>query len=121
MNCVFKMPQLELLQDFTSILGVADKITIEPGLADVTEGVAKNFICSVYHSCKRETPTITWNYKNMQISTQSKTLSGSNRVTYSNITFLGSKDEHGKKLTCTAKFSGGVTAETSVVLRVQRK
>ncbi|XDV31925.1 hypothetical protein PO909_002848 [Leuciscus waleckii] len=99
---------------------VHHRVTIEPELADVTEGVAKNFTCSVYHSCQRETPTITWNYENMQVSTGSNTLSGLNRVTYSNITFLGSKDDHGKKLICTAKFSGG-NIEASVVLHVQRE
>ncbi|KAK9962508.1 hypothetical protein ABG768_007866 [Culter alburnus] len=95
------------------------EIKIEPELTDFSEGVAKNFICSVYHSCQKETPTITWNYKNMQVSTGSKTLSGLDRITYSSITFLGSKQDHGKKLICTAIFSGGNT-ETSVVLRVQR-
>ncbi|XP_048017469.1 sialoadhesin-like isoform X3 [Megalobrama amblycephala] len=98
---------------------VHHKITIEPELADVTEGVAKIFSCSVYHSCQKETPTITWNYKNMQVSTGRKTLSGLDQITYSRITFLGSKQDHGKKLTCTAIFSGGNT-ETSVVLRVQQ-
>ncbi|XP_039526320.1 sialoadhesin-like [Pimephales promelas] len=98
---------------------VHHKIAIEPELAEVTEGVAKNFTCSVYHSCQRETPTITWNYENMQISTQSKTLSGLDRVTNSNITFLGAKEEHGKKLICTATFSGG-NIEASVVLHVQQ-
>ncbi|CAM4555654.1 unnamed protein product [Leuciscus chuanchicus] len=97
---------------------VHDKITIEPVVGDVTEGVAKNFTCSVYHSCQRETPTITWNYENMQVSTGSNTVSGLNRVTYSTITFLGAKDDHGKKLICTATFSGG-NPETSVALRVQ--
>jgi len=56
----------------------------------------------------------------MQISTQSKILSGLDRVTNSNITFLGAKEEHGKKLICTATFSGENT-ETSVVLHVQRE
>ncbi|XP_067306344.1 uncharacterized protein [Pseudorasbora parva] len=98
---------------------VHQKIMIEPDLADVTEGVAKTFTCSVYHSCQRETPTITWNYENMQVSTGSKTLSGVDRVTFSNITFLGEKDDNGKKLICSAKISGGNT-ETYVVLRVQQ-
>ncbi|XDV31912.1 hypothetical protein PO909_002837 [Leuciscus waleckii] len=97
---------------------VHHEITIEPELADVTEGVAKNFTCSVYHSCQRETPTITWNYENMTVSNDSKTLSGLDRVTYSTITFLGSKDDHGKKLSCTATFSGK-DIMASVVLRVQ--
>ncbi|XP_016118274.1 sialoadhesin-like, partial [Sinocyclocheilus grahami] len=94
------------------------KITIEPELADVTEGVAKNFICSVYHSCQKEHPTITWNYENMQVTERSKTLSGLTRVTYSNITFLGVKEDHEKKLICIANFSGG-NITTSVVLRVK--
>ncbi|XP_067306348.1 sialoadhesin isoform X1 [Pseudorasbora parva] len=98
---------------------VHQRITIEPELADVTEGFAKTFTCSVYHSCQRETPTITWNYKNMQVSTGSKTLSGVDRVTYSIINFLGAKEDHGKKLICTAKFSGRNT-ETHVVVHVQQ-
>ncbi|XP_051720101.1 sialoadhesin-like isoform X15 [Ctenopharyngodon idella] len=95
------------------------KITIKPELADVTEGVAKNFSCSVYHSCQKETPTITWNYENMQVSTGRITLSSLDQVNYSNITFLGSKEDHGKKLICTAKFSGG-NIEASVALHVQQ-
>ncbi len=111
------MSQLDLLQNFSSISGVYYNITIEPELADVTEGVTKSFTCSIYHSCQKE-PTITWNYENMQVTKGSKTLSGLNRVTYSNITFLGAKEDRGKKLICTANFSGGnITA--AVVLRVQ--
>ncbi|XP_016370360.1 uncharacterized protein LOC107710143 [Sinocyclocheilus rhinocerous] len=98
---------------------VHHNITIEPELADVTEGVAKNFICSVYHSCQKENPTITWNYENMQVTEWSKTLSGLDRITYSNITFLGAKEDHGKKLICTAYFTGG-DIKTSVVLHVQQ-
>ncbi len=104
----------------TPILGVHRKITIEPNLSDVTEGVAKSFTCNVHHSCQKENPTITWNYKNMQVTKGSKTLSGFNRVTYSDISFLGAKVDHGKKLICTAKFSGG-DVSASVILRVQRK
>ncbi|KAL1261105.1 hypothetical protein QQF64_008932 [Cirrhinus molitorella] len=98
---------------------VHEKITIEPELADVTEGVAKNFICSVQYSCQKETPTITWNYKNMQITKGSKTPSGLNRISYSNIAFLGTEEDHGKKLICSAKFSGGDVSAV-VVLRVQQ-
>ncbi|XP_016370359.1 sialic acid-binding Ig-like lectin 12 [Sinocyclocheilus rhinocerous] len=102
----------------TSAQCVHHNITIEPELADVTEGVAKNFICSVYHSCQKENPNITWNYENMQVTEWSKTLSGLNWVIYSNITFLGAKVDHEKKLICTAKFSGR-DIMASVVLNVQ--
>ncbi|XP_073674439.1 sialoadhesin-like [Garra rufa] len=102
----------------TSAQCVHHKITIEPELADVTEGVAKNFICSVYHSCQNENPTITWNYENMQITKGNKKLSSLNQVTYSNITLLGAKEDDGKKLICTANLSGG-TITASIVLHVQ--
>ncbi|XP_026120045.1 myelin-associated glycoprotein-like isoform X2 [Carassius auratus] len=95
------------------------KITIEPELADVTEGIAKNFICSVHHSCQKENPTITWNYENMQVTTGSKKLSGVNQISYSNITFLAAKEDNEKKLICTVKFSGA-DFNASVVLRVQQ-
>ncbi len=72
------MSQLDLLQDLSSKSFVHHKITFKPELADVTEGVAKNFICSVYHSCQKENPTITWNYENMQVTEWNKTLSGLN-------------------------------------------
>ncbi|KAI2646836.1 Sialoadhesin [Labeo rohita] len=112
------MPQLDLFQDLSSISGVHHNITIEPELADVTEGVAKNFICSVYHLCQNENLTITWNYENMQVTEWNKTLSGLDQMTYSNIAFLGAKEDHGKKLICTAK-SSGRDIMASVVLNVQ--
>ncbi|XP_052472392.1 sialoadhesin isoform X2 [Carassius gibelio] len=92
-----------------------NEITIEPELADVTEGVARSFTCNVHHSCQKENPTITWNYKNMQVTKGNK----NNQNSYSIITFLGVKEDHGKKLICTAKFSGG-DVSASVVLRVQQ-
>ncbi len=91
---------------------------MEPESADVTVGIAKNFVCSVYHSCQKE-PTITWNYKNMPVTTKRKKRSGLNWISYSSITFLAAKEDHGKKLICTAKFSGG-DITTSVILHVQR-
>ncbi|KAF4104371.1 hypothetical protein G5714_015358 [Onychostoma macrolepis] len=97
---------------------VHHNISIEPELADVTEGVTKNFTCSIYHSCQNENPNITWNYENMQVTEWNKTLSGLDQITYSNIIFLGAKEDHGKKLICTAKFPGR-DITTSVVLNVQ--
>ncbi|KAL1261100.1 hypothetical protein QQF64_008927 [Cirrhinus molitorella] len=97
---------------------VHQKIMIEPEMADVTVGIAKKFTCSVYHSCQKE-PTITWNYKNMQVTTEEKTRSGLNWISYSSIAFLAANEDHEKNLTCTAKFSGEDII-TSVVLHVQR-
>ncbi|XP_056330056.1 Schwann cell myelin protein-like [Danio aesculapii] len=97
---------------------VHQKITIEPEMADITEGIKQIFTCTVYHSCQKENPIITWNYKNMQVSEGTKTLSVFDRVAYSNISFLGTTEDHGKKLTCTARVSGK-NVEASVALRVQ--
>ncbi|RXN37990.1 sialoadhesin-like isoform X2 [Labeo rohita] len=97
---------------------VHQKITIEPELADVTVSIAKKFTCSVYHSCQNKNPTITWNYKNMEITQGRKTLSDLKWISYSNIVFLATKEDHEKKLICTATFSGG-NLTASVVLHVQ--
>lgn len=91
---------------------------MEPESADVTVGIAKSFTCSVHHSCQKE-PAITWNYKNMQVTTKEKKRSDLNWISYSNIAFLAAKEDHGKKLICTAIFSGG-DITTSVILHVQR-
>ncbi|KAL7832094.1 hypothetical protein AOLI_G00296420 [Acnodon oligacanthus] len=94
-------------------------VVIEPELADVIEGVAKNFTCKVFHSCKKQTPDITWNYEDMPETVKTKQNRGSGWVTDSNVLFLASMEDHGKKLTCTAKFPyGEITA--SVVLYVQK-
>ncbi|XP_052432245.1 uncharacterized protein LOC127972633 isoform X2 [Carassius gibelio] len=98
---------------------VHQKIMIEPELTDVTVGITKNFVCSVYHSCQNENPTITWNYKNMQVTREEKKRWGSNQISYSNIAFRAAKEDHGKKLICAAKFSGG-DFTASVILHLKR-
>uniref|UniRef100_A0A8C1ZHG7 Uncharacterized protein n=1 Tax=Cyprinus carpio TaxID=7962 RepID=A0A8C1ZHG7_CYPCA len=88
-------------------------------------GDAITVVCSGFHTCPYSKPTITLNglegsdqIKDESIKDGLKTHSGLNRVTYSHITFLGAKDDHGKKLICTANFSGGKVT-TSVVLCIQ--
>ncbi|KAI7801204.1 putative sialoadhesin-like, partial [Triplophysa rosa] len=98
---------------------VSYNITIEPELADVIEGVAKNFTCTVYYSCQKENPNISWNYKDMQVTGKNESLTEFNSaIVSSTVTFVGAKEDHGKKLTCTGTFSEGSIA-TSVVLHVQ--
>ncbi|RXN10422.1 sialoadhesin-like isoform X2 [Labeo rohita] len=97
---------------------VYQKITIEPELADVTVSIAKEFTCNVYHSCQNKNPTITWNYKNMEVTEGRKTLSDLKWISYSNIVFQATKEDHGKKLICTVTFSGAYLT-AFVVLHVQ--
>ncbi len=56
----------------------------------------------------------------MQVSAWNKKHSDLDQfqIAFSNITFLGAKEDHVKRLICTAKFSEG-NIETYVVLRVQ--
>ncbi|XP_076833281.1 uncharacterized protein LOC143478202 [Brachyhypopomus gauderio] len=91
-------------------------ITIVPEEADVTEGFGKNFTCTVYHSCKTQAPEISWNYEDYETTGTKKSI-GLSWATTSNILFLPSMEDNGKKLNCTAKYPDEeITA--SVLLQV---
>ncbi|XP_073719469.1 sialoadhesin-like [Misgurnus anguillicaudatus] len=95
-------------------------ITIEPKLtADIIEGVAKTFTCTVHHSCQMNPPILSWNYEKMSVKNEKKQLTGFELATSSTITFLGTKKDDGKKLTCTTNISGQKITE-SVNLHVQQ-
>ncbi|XP_053363781.1 uncharacterized protein LOC128533521 isoform X1 [Clarias gariepinus] len=94
-------------------------ITIDPEVADVVEGVANNFTCTVFHSCKSQPPTFTWNYKDIPETVGTKKGPSLTWATYSNILFIASMEDDGKKLTCTVKLPKGEIS-TSIVLQVQR-
>ncbi|GAA6111868.1 uncharacterized protein LOC113643680 [Tachysurus ichikawai] len=93
-------------------------ITIDPDVADVVEGVGKNFTCTVYHYCKGHPPVFTWNYKDLPETVETKKGPSLTWATYSNILYIASLEDDGKKLTCTAKFTGGEIT-SSIVLQVQ--
>lgn len=90
---------------------------VEPP-GEATEGVAKSVICSVSYKCKKNKPAIVWNYEDMQSSLRTKVISSNTFNVESNLTFIGSLDDDGKPLTCTAQF---VTGETSAseILRIK--
>ncbi|XP_073719475.1 sialoadhesin-like [Misgurnus anguillicaudatus] len=82
-------------------------ITIEPKLAaDITEGVTKDFTCTVHHSCQTNPPILSWNYEKMPVKDGKKQLTGFEWATFSTITFFGGKEDDGKKLICTTNISG---------------
>ncbi|XP_046718568.1 uncharacterized protein LOC124394426 isoform X2 [Silurus meridionalis] len=94
-------------------------ITIDPEVGDVVEGVGNNFTCTVFHSCKNQPLKFAWNYKELPETLGTKKGSLLNWATFSNVFFIASLEDDGKKLTCTATFSGGEIT-TSIVLQVQR-
>ena len=88
-------------------------MTERPG--DATEGVAKSVICSVSYKCKKNKPTIVWNYEDMQSSLKTKENSSNTFITVSNLTFIGSLEDDGKSLTCTAQFVTGETSDSETL------
>ncbi|XP_026226633.1 uncharacterized protein LOC113169450 [Anabas testudineus] len=82
---------------------------------DPMEGVAKSVICSVSYKCKKNKPTIEWNYKDMQSVLHTSEKSHNTYNIVSNLTFIGSLDDNGKSLTCTAVFATGNTSASETL------
>ncbi|XP_054478238.1 Schwann cell myelin protein-like isoform X2 [Anoplopoma fimbria] len=89
------------------------KMTERPGV--LTEGVAKWVICSVSYKCKKNKPTIVWNYEDIKSSLKTKEISGNTYNSVSNLTFIGSLGDDGKPLTCTAQFATGKTSDSEIL------
>lgn len=102
--------------NFTS--GTCTDITISPEVADVVEGFGKNFTCTVFHFCKSQPLNITWNFEDLPETVETKKGPSSTWATSSNILFIASMENDGKKLTCTVKLPDG-ERETSIVLQVE--
>nr|XP_020475785.1 uncharacterized protein LOC109971708 [Monopterus albus] len=92
-----------------------DDITMVEPPGEVTEGVAKSVICSVSYKCKKNKPTIVWNYKDLQSSLHTEQMSSYTYKTVSNLTFIGSLSDDRKPLTCTAQFNTGETSAFAVL------
>ncbi|XP_073340707.1 uncharacterized protein [Pagrus major] len=92
-----------------------ESITMLERPGNTTEGVAKTVICSVGYKCKKNIPTIVWNYKDMQSVFDIKIISSDTYRAVSNLTFIGSLEDDGKSLTCTAKFYSGETSDSATI------
>lgn len=105
---------------YNFISGTYKDITIEPEVADVVEGFGQNFTCKVFHSCKSQPPAFNWNYQDIPETVGTKKGLSLTWVTDSNILFIASMEDDGKKLTCKATlYDGEIT--TSIVLQVKRE
>lgn len=82
---------------------------------DAVEGVAKSAICSVTYKCRRNRPTITWNYEDMQSSLHIKEIASNTYSAMSNLTFIGTLGDDGNLLTCTAKLISGETSASATI------
>lgn len=89
-----------------------------PGV--MIEGTAQSVVCSVAYNCKKNKPSIVWNYPDMQSTVKTMEISKNTYNTSSNLTFIGSLNDNGKELKCTAEFNKGETSD-SLVLQITRK
>uniref|UniRef100_A0A3Q0SXL0 Ig-like domain-containing protein n=1 Tax=Amphilophus citrinellus TaxID=61819 RepID=A0A3Q0SXL0_AMPCI len=132
-NCSLKIERLEMSHNHDRLYPWIDKnsitghcvlqcpfqeITMNEPPGELTEGMATNVICSVIYKCKKNAPTIIWNYKDMQNSLNTKQISVKTYNIVSNLTFIPSLSDDGKPLTCTAQFITGESS-SSVTLTVK--
>ncbi|XP_074539301.1 uncharacterized protein LOC141800585 [Halichoeres trimaculatus] len=92
-----------------------DNIVMTERPGNITEGVAQSVICSVSYKCRKNTPTIVWNYKDMQTSVQTNRISSNTYRTASNLTFIGLLKDDKSPLTCTAQFVTGETSDSATL------
>lgn len=85
----------------------------KPG--EMTEGVAKFVICSVSYKCKKNKPSIEWNFDDMPSVLKTTANSSNTFITVSNLTFIGSLEDDGKSLNCTATFITGETSHSEIL------
>ncbi|XP_039885370.1 uncharacterized protein LOC120732093 isoform X5 [Simochromis diagramma] len=95
------------------------EITMNEPPGELTEGMAKNVTCSVIFKCRKNTPSVIWNYNNMQSSLNTKQTPNNTYTIVSNLTFIPSLSDDGKLLTCTAQFISGEFS-TSATLTVKQ-
>ena len=84
-------------------------------LGKLTEGMAKFVVCSVSYKCKKNKPSIEWNFADMPSVVKTTANSSNTFITVSNLTFIGSLEDDGKSLNCTATFSTGETSDSEVL------
>lgn len=87
---------------------------VEPP-GELTEGMAASVLCSVTYKCSKNKPNIVWNFKDMQSFLITHELPSNTYTVESNLTFIGSMDDDGKPLTCTAQFVSGNTSASKTL------
>ncbi|XP_071326759.1 uncharacterized protein [Trachinotus anak] len=95
-------------------------LTISPTSNEFLEGYASKVTCTASYTCPQHLPTFSWNYKSMPASTDTRNIASAKWTTVSTLTFTASATDHGRSLTCYARFTGGGMQEKSITLRVKR-
>lgn len=94
-------------------------LTISQSSPAFLEGHESIVTCTAKYTCPANTPTLQWNYRNMQAVSNNIKISNTEWKTVSTLKFTASRDDHGKSLTCYARFTGGGRQEQSITLSVK--
>uniref|UniRef100_A0A3Q2PZB6 Ig-like domain-containing protein n=1 Tax=Fundulus heteroclitus TaxID=8078 RepID=A0A3Q2PZB6_FUNHE len=95
-------------------------LTISPTSSEYLEGFPSTVRCTASYTCSNNRPSLTWNYANMPVSSNTVKESGKTMwTTVSTLTFTPSAKDHGHHLTCFARFDGGQTQEKSITISVK--
>uniref|UniRef100_A0A8C1MM01 Si:dkey-238d18.5 n=1 Tax=Cyprinus carpio TaxID=7962 RepID=A0A8C1MM01_CYPCA len=73
---------------------------------EVTSGKPVTATCAVSHSCPSDLPKVTWSHHGKQSSPSQPQNHGQWKLTSYNLTFTPSREDHNKRLSCTAEFKG---------------
>uniref|UniRef100_UPI0037E74BF2 uncharacterized protein n=1 Tax=Semicossyphus pulcher TaxID=241346 RepID=UPI0037E74BF2 len=95
-------------------------LTIQPTSIELLEGQERAITCTAIYTCSKHIPTLTWNYGSMPASTDTTKSGSAQWRTVSTLKFTAAANDHGKYLTCYARFSGGQRQEVKLYLRVKR-
>ncbi|KAF3839919.1 hypothetical protein F7725_018636 [Dissostichus mawsoni] len=82
-------------------------LTISQTSEEFLEGQPRTVTCTASYTCPKHLPTLSWNYGNMPTTTVNSQIRLASWSTVSSLTFTASSNDHGRSLTCYARFIGG--------------
>ncbi len=85
---------------------------------EVTSGKLVTATCAVSHSCPSDLPRVTWSHDGTQSSPSQPQNHGQWKLTSYSLTFTPSREDHNKRLSCSAEFKGKtVTGYTTLKVK----
>ncbi len=73
---------------------------------EVTSGKPVTATCALSHLCPSDLPRVTWSQDGTQSSPSHPQNHGQLKLTSYNLTFTPSREDHNKRLSCSAEFKG---------------
>ncbi|CAL8286747.1 unnamed protein product [Merluccius merluccius] len=83
------------------------------------EGKASQVTCTAEYTCQKNTPTFSWNYREMPARSEVTPVAAGHWRALSTLTFTAAAKDQDRPLTCTARFTGGHRQEESTTIQVK--